>query len=82
MLADPISGDRAVEVIERMQRAEVLAELSHLPERERRIIELHFGLGGEPRTLAEIGTELGLARERVRQIEIQALDRLGRAVGA
>ena len=82
VLADPISGDPAIEVVDRMQRAEVLAELSRLPERERRIIELHFGLDGDPRTLAEIGSELGLARERVRQIEIQALDRLGRAVGA
>jgi RNA polymerase primary sigma factor len=83
VLADPISGDPAIEVVDRMQRAEVRAELAELPERERRIIELHFGLGGdEPRTLAEIGSELGLARERVRQIEIQALDRLGRAIGA
>ena len=82
VLADPVAGDPAIEVIDRMQRAEVLEELSLLPERERRIIELHFGLAGDPLTLAEIGSELGLARERVRQIEIQALDRLGRAVGA
>ena len=82
VLADPVAGDPAIEVIDRMQRAEVLEELSQLPERERRIIELHFGLAGDPLTLAEIGSELGLARERVRQIEIQALDRLGRAVGA
>ena len=82
VLADPLSGDPAIEVVDRLQRAEVLAELSRLPERDRRIIELHFGLGSDPRTLAEIGSELGLARERVRQIEIQALDRLGRAVGA
>ena len=82
LLADPISGDPAIEVVDRLQRAEMLEELSRLSEPERRIIELHFGLGGDPRTLAEIGSELGLARERVRQIEIQALDRLGRAVGA
>ncbi len=48
VLADPISGDPAIEVVDRMQRAEVLAELSRLPERERRIIELHFGLSGDP----------------------------------
>ena len=82
VLADPISGDPAVEVVDRMERDEVLAALGRLPERERRIIELHFGLRGEAHTLAQIGSELGLARERVRQIEIQALDRLGRAAGA
>jgi RNA polymerase primary sigma factor len=82
LLADPVSGDPAVEVIDRMQRDEVLAAVRALPERERTIVELHFGLAGEPHTLAEIGTQLGLARERVRQIELQALDRLGRAAGA
>jgi len=82
VLADPISGDPAIEVVDRLQRDEVLQSLGRLPERERTIIELHFGLKGEPHTLAEIGSELGLARERVRQIEIQALDRLGRQAGA
>jgi RNA polymerase primary sigma factor len=82
LLADPDTGDPAVEVTDRMQREEVLAALQRLPERERRIIELHFGLGGDQHTLAEIGLELGVARERVRQIEIHVLERLGRAQGA
>jgi RNA polymerase primary sigma factor len=50
-----------------------------LPERERSIVQLRYGLaGGEPATLAEIGRRLGLTRERVRQIETEALERLAR----
>lgn len=51
--------------------------LSILPERDRRALEWRFGLvDGRARTLAEIGAEIGLSRERVRQIEKQALRRL------
>ena len=51
--------------------------LEALPERERRILELRFGFEGEPWTLEAIGNELDLTRERVRQLEGQALARLG-----
>lgn len=51
--------------------------LSELPEREQQILELRFGLGeSEPLTLEEVGQRLGISRERVRQLEEQALDRL------
>ena len=51
--------------------------LSGLDEREETVLRLRFGLGGtEPKTLKEIGAELGLTRERVRQIETEALRRL------
>ena len=50
--------------------------LDALPERERRILELRFGFEGDPWTLEAIGAELGLTRERVRQLEAQALHRL------
>jgi RNA polymerase primary sigma factor len=50
--------------------------LDALPERERRILELRFGFDGEPWTLEAIGHELDLTRERVRQLEGQALARL------
>jgi RNA polymerase primary sigma factor len=51
--------------------------LAALPERERRLIELRFGLhGGQPRTLEEVGLTFGLTRERVRQIENATLKRL------
>ncbi|HUX35183.1 MAG TPA: sigma-70 family RNA polymerase sigma factor, partial [Gemmatimonadaceae bacterium] len=52
--------------------------LSHLKERESKILRLYFGLGdqAEPMTLEEIGALLGITRERVRQIKEKALSRL------
>jgi len=58
-------------------REELSKTLESLTPRERRIIELRFGLGNEyGRTLAEVGTELGLTKERIRQIEKEALAKL------
>src|SRR5207244_1318674 len=57
-------------------REGVRRALDALPERERRILELRFGFEGEPWTLEAIGHELDLTRERVRQLEGQALARL------
>jgi len=58
-------------------REELSKTLESLTPRERRIIELRFGLGNEyDRTLAEVGTELGLSKERIRQIEKEALAKL------
>ena len=51
--------------------------LASLPERDRRVLELRYGLRGEePHTLEHIGRRLGITRERVRQIEIESLSRL------
>jgi RNA polymerase primary sigma factor len=52
--------------------------LGELPERERDVLKMRYGLGGglEPASLEEIGRRLGLTRERVRQIERRALERL------
>ena len=49
-----------------------------LPEREQDVVKLRYGLDGdqEPKSLDEIGRRLGITRERVRQIEMQALQRL------
>jgi RNA polymerase sigma factor (sigma-70 family) len=55
--------------------------LSELPSRERQILDHHYGLSGEPQTLNEIGRELGLTRERVRQLEAHALSALSRTSG-
>jgi RNA polymerase primary sigma factor len=51
-----------------------------LPEREQRVIKLRYGLNGDrdPMSLETIGREMGLTRERVRQIEAHALERLAR----
>jgi RNA polymerase primary sigma factor len=54
--------------------------LAELPERERRVLELRFGLrDDQPKTLREIGEILDLSRERVRQIESRALNKLRRS---
>ena len=51
--------------------------LSQLSERERRVLELRFGLeDGRSRTLEEVGKEFGVTRERIRQIEAKALRKL------
>jgi RNA polymerase primary sigma factor len=55
----------------------VLEMLQHMDEREATILRLRFGLGGaEPMTLKEIGEQMGLTRERVRQIETEALGKM------
>jgi RNA polymerase primary sigma factor len=51
--------------------------LSHLGPQERQVLELRFGLDGQDRhTLAEIGRQLDVSRERVRQVELKALRKL------
>jgi RNA polymerase primary sigma factor len=58
-------------------RQHVQVTLATLPERERMVLQLRFGLAGHgPHTLGEIGRRLGLTRERTRQIESAALRRL------
>ena len=55
--------------------------LDKLETREATVVKMRFGLdGGEPHTLKEIGAELGLTRERVRQIETEALNRMADAL--
>ena len=71
-------GDRPDEqVAKRMRDADVQEVLARLPDRERRVIELRFGLDPEgPLTLEDIGKHVGLTRERVRQIEVKTLQML------
>jgi RNA polymerase sigma factor (sigma-70 family) len=52
------------------------AAVARLPEREREVITLRYGLDGDPVSLARVGAKLGVTRERVRQIESAALQRL------
>ncbi len=56
------------------------AAIAKLPDREQQVIKLRYGLDGDqdPKSLEMIGREMGLTRERVRQIEMQALERLAR----
>src|SRR6476620_10541503 len=77
MIADPDAGNPE-ELAEAQLRHEKLREgLSRLGERKRLILELRFGLdGNDPRNLEEIGRIVGLTRERVRQLEAEALREL------
>src|SRR5215467_11447904 len=73
-------GDVEEEVVVGLSENLLRAAVSKLPDREQKVIKLRYGLGGDedPKSLETIGRELGLTRERVRQIETQALERLAR----
>jgi RNA polymerase primary sigma factor len=82
VLGDFVAGEGPLpdEQVEEALRSETLAlALGSLPDRQRTILVLRFGLDdGDAKTLEEIGRRLGLTRERVRQIEVDALKRLGK----
>jgi RNA polymerase primary sigma factor len=81
VLGDLVAGEGPLpeDQVEDSLRSEVLAvALRSLPDRHRAVVILRYGLDdAEPKTLEEIGRRLGLTRERVRQIEVEALRRLG-----
>jgi len=80
LFGDVVAGEGPLpeERVEDTLRSEALAEaLAILGERERAVIILRYGLdASEPKTLTEIGRLLGVSRERVRQLETEALKRL------
>ena len=82
LFADASAEDPAEEAEGVLRSLAVREALAQLPERERRILELRFGIDGEPQSLEAIGAELGLTRERIRQLETQALARLTVDLGA
>ncbi len=80
VFGDFVAGDDPLpeEAVELNLRSEALrSALAALPQREREVVIMRYGLAGaEPQTLEEIGKRLGLTRERVRQIELESLRRL------
>jgi RNA polymerase primary sigma factor len=80
VLGDFVAGEGPLpdEQVEDSLRSQTLADALHsLPDRHRAVVILRYGLDdSEPKTLEEIGRRLGLTRERVRQIEVEALKRL------
>jgi len=82
-LGDFVADDGVVEPFEEasehLQKEGVRKALDALPERERQVIELRYGLSGlEPLTLEEVGRAFGVTRERIRQIENNTLKKLQR----
>jgi RNA polymerase primary sigma factor len=80
-LADFIEDDHTHQpeqvTARKIMQEDLRKTLSGLPERERRIIEMRYGLNGnEPMTLEQVGQDFGVTRERIRQMEIRTLRRL------
>ena len=80
-LGDFVADDQTEEpfeaATENLQREDIQKALNALPERERQVIELRYGLRGhEPLTLEEVGRAFGVTRERIRQIENNTLKKL------
>jgi RNA polymerase primary sigma factor len=78
---DLIAGEAATpedEVTYSLLEEALRNAVAQLPEREQQVVKLRYGLNGErdPKSLEAIGRELGITRERVRQIEAEALERL------
>ena len=73
LLADDVSPDPVDTVSENETVQEVRLLLSQLPERESTVLRLRYGIPGDRcRTLDEIGAQLGVTRERIRQIQVRA----------
>jgi RNA polymerase primary sigma factor len=80
-LGEIVASDEATpeEVVQVSLREDSLHRaLTRLPDREQQVLKLRYGLDGDPnpQSLEEIGRQLGVTRERVRQLEAQALERL------
>jgi RNA polymerase primary sigma factor len=76
-IPDPHALDADDAAASGMLRQQIATALDQLTERERRVLELRYGLSdGQPRTLEEVGRAFGVTRERVRQIEVKALRKL------
>jgi RNA polymerase primary sigma factor len=76
-IPDPHALDADDAAASGMLRDQIASALDQLTERERKVLELRYGLSdGQPRTLEEVGKAFGVTRERVRQIEVKALRKL------
>ncbi len=76
LFADTESVDPEEAAGDALRSRAVRQALANLPDRERRIIELRFGFDGDQLPLESIGRELGITRERVRQLEREAFELL------
>ena len=81
LFADDAVDDPSEIAAETLRRQAVREALDELPERERRIVELRFGIDCEPHSLEAIAGELHVSRERIRQLEGDALMKLEANLG-
>lgn len=84
-IADALPDDNAIDPENLLQSTEIGDLVSRwvdqLPEKQRRVLERRYGLGGaEISTLEDVAADLNLTRERVRQIQIEAIDQLRRVI--
>jgi RNA polymerase primary sigma factor len=78
LIAAP-NGDPAAEVAVSLDGSALSSALESLDPEERRLLELRFGLGGaEPASIEKVAKELAISRERVKRMELEALEQLSR----
>jgi RNA polymerase primary sigma factor len=72
-LADPAATDPEAAALDELRHAALEAAIAHLPDRQKAVITAHFGLRGEPMTLADVAAALHVSPSRARSIECDAL---------
>jgi RNA polymerase primary sigma factor len=80
LLVDPLATDAYEQLLDHSEIEQVRALLGSLNDRERMILRARYGLDGPERSLRDVGEQIGLSAERVRQIEQRALGKLRAAV--
>jgi RNA polymerase primary sigma factor len=80
LFADANADDPEERAHEYLRSRAVRIALAELPDLKRRVLELRYGLDGEPHSLEAIGAELGISRERIRRLEGEALATLAESL--
>ena len=76
LLENPCATPCDEQMIKQELKSKISELLANLPEREKKILRMRFGFDGKTKTLEEIGKKIGVSRERVRQIEKRAKEKL------
>lgn len=77
LMSESVSDDPVKRIANKMMKERLMETLATLSEREQQILKMRFGLdGSEPQTLIDVSKHFNLTRERIRQIEIKAIEKL------